>query len=513
MPVETLEAISTMTLVALLISLAGQVQHGYLRAMHSNPRVRTVVVVYECALLIHILLMTAHNVHSAHAGIGTAAESGFDALGPLDTLLWLNFAVGATTAYATLVDMSDSGEPEVARWLPPLETILVFCCTPPALALFGEARFVPFAVDAVYFFIRTVTFIALDARNSRKIVSPLSIADALRRLPEGILYADENGRVIIANDAMSHCLSSLDIAGPSSNVADIWNLLNEKASRELGIHVPQEYMRKPGLWVILHIGEDEARLFSFENVDLSTQDLAFDGPSPEAPQAPAVAALKTFGNKPATRIIAYDVTEEIRILEETEQTNASLAALQQDLEASIENVREAAENEALLRMRARVHDVIGQRVSMLHRSLEDNEMSREKIEQLKPLLSSILEDLSADIQISPEDEIDATIAAFAMTDLEIHTEGGLPENPRHAKIFADAIREAATNAVRHGDAKRVDAVIGESFIEISNDGIPADAMTVEGVGLSSIRHAVETEGGALSVTNAPFTVRIEFPQT
>ena len=354
-------------------------------------------------------------------------------------------------------------------------------------------------------------FILLDSRNSRKIVSPLSIADALRRLPEGLLYADQAGHVIMANDAMRHYLAVLGVEGPPTKISDIWDQLNEKNRNEHEANVPQKYMSKPGIWLLLRIGENEVRLFSLESVDLSARQTVFSSNlSSSMMLTPAKAARATFGNAPATRIIAYDVKEEIEILDEIEETNASLTVLQHDLESSIEGIKAAAENEALLRMRRRVHDVIGQKLSMLHRSLEGGEISNEKIEQLKPLLNSILEDLSEDTTMSAEDEVNATITAFALANVEIRLEGQLPDNAQHAKIYADAIRETATNAVRHGGARRIDALIGEDFIEISNDGLPANESAAEGIGLSSIRHTVEAAGGTLTVTGKPFSVRIEF---
>lgn len=44
-------------------------------------------------------------------------------------------------------------------------------------------------------------------------------------------------------------------------------------------------------------------------------------------------------------------------------------------------------------MRARVHDVIGQRLSILHRYLEEGRLDDESLEQIDPLLRSIAADL------------------------------------------------------------------------------------------------------------------------
>ena len=497
------------TLVALLLCSSGQIQHGYLRTMHSNPRIRPFVKLYEGALLAHILVMALNNISSIRYGITDPVPFTTGLVPDAKLLIWLNFAFAAVTAYAALTDMSDSGVPESTRWMPPSETVLIFFCTPPALELLGQARVVVFVIDAAYFLVRTIVLIRIDSKNSRQIVSPLSLTEALKHLPEGVLYLDEDGRDLLANDVMRRCLAALDIPSSSMKSSELWSLLEEKEGGEHGVYVPDEFKKKPGTWVILRIGPDEVRLFSFDVAKL--ENVASDHPkSPGDSETPLEKTVHDgLGFTPYTRVIAYDVSEEVKVLEQIEQTNASLESVQAELRTSLENVCEAAESEAMLRMRGRVHDVIGQRLSMLHRSLEDNDISNERIAQLRPLLTSILEDLSADIHTSPSDELIATIDAFALTGVRINVQGELPADEQRAKIFADAIREATTNAVKHTGAQRVDVQMSQSSLEITNDGLSAEGPIVEGMGLSTIRQTVENAGGTLAITADPFVLHIE----
>jgi len=209
-------------------------------------------------------------------------------------------------------------------------------------------------------------------------------------------------------------------------------------------------------------------------------------------------------------IFAYDVTQEVETLKAINRTNAKLAAQHSELEASMDKVREAAKNEAMLRMRGRVHDVIGQRLSVLHRALEDDAVSDEKLEQLKPLLNGILDDLSVERDVEPAEELAATIAAFLLTGVNVRVEGELPDDPAKAKVYADCIREASTNAVKHARSTEIVAKITPEGLSISNDG-PLPMLPVnEGTGLSNMRHAAATIGAGFEIeaSEPPFTIRL-----
>ena len=56
------------------------------------------------------------------------------------------------------------------------------------------------------------------------------------------------------------------------------------------------------------------------------------------------------------RIMALDVTEEVAINARLESVNRLLEAANEELRASMQQVRKVAEAEAIMRMKARVHD-------------------------------------------------------------------------------------------------------------------------------------------------------------
>jgi len=500
--------------VVLLLCSAGQAVHGYLRVIHSNPQARVLAAVYESSLLVHIMLMGAFVVGC----IDNPSEPTlhFMNLGiPLQPALWVNMAIACVAAYAALAGIGDEDLPvgiDDPSWMPAVDAVIVLLCTPPAIWALGQAWAFVVYMDVAYFLFRTCYLLIVDKRLRRRMVSSLSIAEAVKLLPEGILYADKHGRTIAANDAMRHCLSALGLSTDFGRIDDLWKKLNELAQGNRAVNVADLIGHELGDWVVLQLSPDETRLFSFEG-DGFEQDRRYPATRPLGTGEGVRNESKyLLGGEVHTRVIAYDMTRQVEIIREIDRTNAELVASQVSLQASMDTVQEAAENEAMLRMRGRVHDVIGQRLSMLHRALEDEDVSDEKLEQLKPLLNGILDDLAANV-IEPADELEAMVNAFSVTGVSVNVEGDLPAEPPLAKLFVDCVREGATNAVKHAHAMRVDVKSSEHRLEISNDGDLPDGPIVEGTGLSHMRQTVGAFGGTLAIEadEAPFTLRIVIP--
>ena len=499
----------------LLLCSGGQAIHGYLRIVHANPRTRKLAAIYESSLLVHMMLMGAFALGSINCLTEPMLHFIYASI-PLQPALWVNVAIAIVAVYATLAGIEEDEMPagvDDPSWMPAVDAMLVLLCTPPATWLLGQAWAFVLYMDAAYFLFRTIYVLIVDKRVRRRMVSSLSIAEAVKLLPEGILYADQHGRTIIANDTMRHCLSAVGLSTDFGRVDDLWTKLNELAQGAFAAPVSDPVDLEPGSWVILQIAPEEVRLFSFEGEGFD-QDRAYPSARPlETGKVARNESKYLLGGEVRTRVIAYDVTRQIEILREIDRTNAELVASQISLQSSMDTVQEAAENEAMLRMRGRVHDVIGQRLSMLHRALEDEDVSDETLDQLKPLLNGILDDLAASSEIDPSDELEASVNAFSLTGVNVVIEGSLPDDQAIAKLFVDCIREGATNAVKHAHAARVDVTIGEHQLEIRNDGTLPDGPVIEGTGLRHMRQVVTSLGGTLDIESdqAPFTRRVTVP--
>lgn len=508
--------VSTTTTFAALVIFAlcsgAQIVNGYLRTASYRPSEKSPIVVYESAILVHLLLMALLTFEGMQGGAQLWLHiPGFSI--PFAPILWLNAAVLVVMLYAMLSGIGNDSVlvPNVNHhWMPPVEALFACACLPVVVQVLGANWMVVLYIDAVYFMFRTTYLLLYGMQVRATSVTQLSVIESLKSLPEGILYSDDKGRTLVANDSMRHCLTALGLPTDFANVDDLLELLEEKSDGENAVEEVRGLQGKDEPWRFLRISPNEVRLFSFEGWG-NEGVLRFPSTrSLEGNPALQPSAKRVFGTLPNKRIFAYDVTQEVETLKAINRTNAKLAAQHNELVNSMDAVREAAENEAMLRMRGRVHDVIGQRLSMLHRALEDDAVSDEKLEQLKPLLNGILDDLAVETGIDPAEELAATIAAFSLTGVTVSVEGELPSDPAKAKVFADCIREASTNAVKHARSTEIVAKITPEGLSISNHGpLPAGPVN-EGTGLSNMRHAAATIGASLAIEaeEPPFTIRL-----
>jgi len=77
--------------------------------------------------------------------------------------------------------------------------------------------------------------------------------------------------------------------------------------------------------------------------------------------------------------------------------------------------------------------------------------------------------------------------------------------PEYGEVFAYVLREAVTNVVRHSGASRCAVTLGDSWLEVTDDGrgMVSTATGAAGQGLTGIRERLGPLGGSLQVGHAP----------
>src|SRR5439155_1333670 len=115
-----------------------------------------------------------------------------------------------------------------------------------------------------------------------------------------------------------------------------------------------------------------------------------------------------------------------------------------------------------------------------------------------------------------DDPLDVALAqaaedVAARTGARVHfdLEPGITVEPELREDLARIVREAVSNAARHGEAKTVTVALSNSSeairLRISDDGegFDPDAPRRRGFGLTSMRERAEARGGRISVTPTP----------
>ena len=471
--------------VAFALAACLQTIHVPLIASRRSPYNRKVICTYEASLVVHLVI----------SAVIMFAASGSYLVAPLPViaetaggLLWANAAI---TAYGVVLMV------HYRRPVMLVELLLVAAATPPAVYVMGSVwTAVPIA-DAAFFLFRSIAALLMDVRNRQEDITAFSTIETINVIPVGILYLDPRGRPLLMNRCMRKNLVELHMPTDLRDMSGTWNDL-----RKLSMQMPESSRNRVRINLdrfgearaVVEVSPAEIRLFVCDRVMVSGRSFE--------------------------RIIGLDVTEYAHAHDRLAQANHLLELAGQELQAQIEEVKKVADNAAYLRMRARVHDVIGQRLSILHRYLEEGRLDDESLGQIDPLLRSIAADLRSGGASEPAEQLGDIVHAFGLVSVQIDVEGSLPEDTRVAAAFLQIIREASTNATKHAQAHQVHVHLWQeesngcdiARMTISNDGAPAPVSYREGTGILGMRHVAQNLGGSLEVHAAPpFTLTVSIP--
>ena len=461
-----------------------QTIHVPLIASRRSSYNRKVICAYEASLVVHLVV----------SALILFASSGSYLVAPLDVcaramggVLWLNAAI---FAYGVVL---------MVRYRRPVmlaELLLIAAVTPSVLAM-GSAWTVVLIAEGAFFLFRSIAALLMDVRNRQEDITMFSTIETINVIPVGILYLDPRGRPPLMNRCMRKNLVELHMPTDLGDMSGTWNDL-----RKLSMQMPESSQNRVRINLdrfgearaVVEVSPAEIRLFVHDDVMVSGR--LFE------------------------RIIGLDVTEYAHAHDRLAQANHLLELAGQELQAQIEEVKKVADNAAYLRMRARVRDVIGQRLSILHRYLEEGRLDDESLEQIDPLLRSIAADLRSGGDTEPAEQLGDIVHAFGLVSVQIDVEGELPSDARVAAAFLQIIREASTNATKHAQAHQVHVRLRQETSEdgtvarmaVSNDGAPAPVSYREGTGIPGMRHVAQNLGGSLEVHTAPpFTLTVSIP--
>ena len=359
--------------------------------------------------------------------------------------------------------------------------LTVFFTLPVSEDIFG--RFFPYLLlgSSILLFVYSGFSLCVNLQKYEKSLSSMSIKEAIDSLTMGLLFYEtkprHEGQIILENIAIQKLMYALT-GKFYYNGADFYNDLKNgevlPCCKKLQLQDSTVY-KLP----------DET-VWSFELLTLKEdQDQRL-------------------------LLVATDITEIWEALTKVYSQNQELLQKNKELREMMVNLKNICRTETLLQYKVKVHNILGQRLSVMMRALrEQQEPSREFLISLLKSIEEELKNPSLDLLYS----LDSLKKSFQGIDVELKIEGRLPADPEIAKCFFEIITEACTNAVRHGYASEISIRLGEGsplLLDIENNGRPPKEEIIEGGGLTEMRRKIHLLNGTFSYTTTPwFHIHIE----
>ena len=202
--------------------------------------------------------------------------------------------------------------------------------------------------------------------------------------------------------------------------------------------------------------------------------------------------------KVVEQISCRNVTDEELILLELNKSRENEKKIQAELEETIKKVEAVETQKEILKIKGNLHDVMAQRLSILHGIV----------------IAGMMPEMYGGFEVSLQDRIKELVNSFALIGVELRVSKQLYTMSNKTPVLK-VLRECTTNAVRHGDATVVTA-----DAEITTDGCKLTVTdngrsckdVIYGNGLFGIGYAVEAAGGYMHVETEPsFAVTVFFP--
>jgi two-component system sensor histidine kinase DesK len=175
-----------------------------------------------------------------------------------------------------------------------------------------------------------------------------------------------------------------------------------------------------------------------------------------------------------------------------------------------------------------LHDLLGHslttitvKAGLARRVLEssgDIPRAVEEIREVEGLTRSALSDVRATVSEYREVSLSAEIVGARAALRAAEIDADLPHavdnvRPELQSVFGYVLREAVTNVLRHSGAKLVKVKLGDTWLEVEDDGTAAEV--VPGNGLRGLTERLDAVGGTLRASARPgggLLVRAEIPQ-
>jgi signal transduction histidine kinase len=340
-----------------------------------------------------------------------------------------------------------------------------------------------FFMSVLFWLARGIRICSARYAEIRANLSALSIKEAVDSLHSGVMFCEQDGFILIANTQMQRFMEAT---------------------------TGKTHRNGRQFYGLLTLGDIDPRcritLFEEQYVVVLPDGSAWKTSLTELP----------IKKKKYTQITVTDISEQWKLTTELQPQNEALLRRQDELSKILANLHLLSRERETQRAKMRAHDILGERLTLLLRMLR-NEQAPDYV-MLRNMSLRFVDELKAIYDNpAPREELDTLKLSFESIGVEIVINGSLPEDRAKGRLFTDIIREAITNAVRHGLATRVnihmDDSDGDFHLRVTDNGHPPPSDAVrEGGGISGMRKKLEPFNGALHVVTHPrFVLAVSLP--
>lgn len=310
-------------------------------------------------------------------------------------------------------------------------------------------------IGVVYLFAKSLTILLNSLTKLKNNINYYSLKEALDGLKTAVMF-ESDFNVVYENLAMKNLLEKLKIKQNQSSF-EIWKNLKSRENSKI--------VDEQNILVFL-----DKKVYSFSIIKQSK-----------------------------TQIYAFDITKEYSTTIEIENKQNELKTKQTEILQMIENLDEIEKQKEVLTLKSKLHDIIGQRLFILHHILDVIDEKNFDLNNVKSLLKTMLDEIDNDETNETQNLQNSIVTAFEMIGFNIEISGEMPKETSKAKALVKIIRECATNAIRHANATKLFVNISNNKIEISDNGKKQNTSFDEGTGIKGMRLNAEILGGELII--------------
>ena len=311
-------------------------------------------------------------------------------------------------------------------------------------------------ISVVYLFAKSLTSLLNSLTKLKSNINYYSLKEALDGLKTAVMFESEFN-VIYENLAMKTLLEKLKIKQNQSSF-EIWQSLKLRENSKI--------IEEQNILVF-----SDKKVYSFSIIKQSK-----------------------------TQIYAFDITKEYSTTIEIENKQNELKTKQTEILQMIENLDEIEKQKEVLTLKSKLHDIIGQRLFILHHILDVIDEKTFDLNSVKSLLKTMLDEIDNEDISEAQNLKNSIVTAFEMIGFNIEISGEIPKETPKAKALVKIIRECATNAIRHANATKLFVNISDNKIEISDNGKFANQSIIEGTGIKGMRLNAKILGGELIIS-------------